>query len=468
MRDAMPHLALPLRLLPSVVGISLVTVSIFPSEPAHAQEPSPTPDAEAAPAPAATNAASPTPAQPPPKPPPKPPVAEKTEAPAALRMTASHFLAEVGRRHPALAVTAADVAVAEARVRGAGLWENPTLSYDREEVFDAGDGLAENTFRVDFPLDVSGRRGLRVESAKRGVEASRMGAKARRVALLSDAMRLYVSALATRERVRVLEDSRQSLGNLLVATAARSSAGDASTYDRARIEIEIDTLDDELRSARGAWARARLELGAMMGKPGTAIEVEDTLQALPGASTARPSDDHPRLAAATSRIAGRESAASAASRGWVPDIVLSGGAKSAPGTDGTAWGYVAGISLSVPLFDRGQAGEEKARAELTRARAERALVAGQIASAGVVAQQERARTQEQLERYERVGLARVEKLRRIAEISYREGEHSVFELIDAHRAHREAQLRLVVLRFRARLSDIDWLEAQGREPGVTP
>ena len=464
MREAMPHLALHPHLLSSVVGVSLVAASVFFSIPVHAQEPSPTPDAEAAPAPAATVAARTTPAQPPPG----PPAAEKPEVPAALRMTASQFLTEVGKRHPALAVTAADVAVAEARVRGAGLWDNPTVSYDREEVFDAGEGLAENTFRVDFPLDVSGRRGLRVESAKRGVEASRMDAKARRVALLSDAMRLYVSTVATRERVRVLEESRQSLWALLVATLARSSAGDASTYDRARIEIELDTLDDELRSARGAWARARLELGAMVGKPGTAIEVEDTLRTVPAAPTAKLSEDHPRLAAATSRIAEQGSAASTASRGWVPDLVLSGGAKSAPGTDGTAWGYVAGISVSVPLFDRGQAGEARARAELGRARAERALVAEQLASGVAVARQEREQTQEQLERYERVGLARVEKLRRIAELSYREGEHSVFQLIDAHRAAREAHLRLVVLRLRARLSDIDWLEAQGREPGVTP
>ncbi len=384
-------------------------------------------------------------------------------------MGARAFLIEVARRHPAMAVTAADIDVARARVRAARLWENPTFSYDREVVFDAGEGSAENIFRVGLPLELSGSRALRVESAEEGVQASRAEATAARVALLSDAMRIYLSASAWRERVRVLDESRKALAKLHASVRARSSAGDASTYDVARIEAELDALDDALMAARGASQQARLQLGAMVGRPGAAIGVVEAPENVP-VSAIGTAAEHPRISAATHRMAQHESAVRAASRGWVPEVVLSGGAKSAPTSagGGTAWGYVAGVSLSVPVFDHGQADEQRARAELGRARAERELIEQRVSTERALAHQERVRAREHLQQFERAGLGRAETLRRIAEVSYREGERNAFELIDAHRAVREARLRLIALRLQAKLSDLDWLQAYGREPGGAP
>jgi outer membrane protein TolC len=50
-------------------------------------------------------------------------------------------------------------------------------------------------------------------------------------------------------------------------------------------------------------------------------------------------------------------------------------------------------------------------------------------------------------------------------VSYQEGERPVFELLDAYRTARGARLRLLELRQRARLAEIDLSRATGQAIG---
>ena len=88
-------------------------------------------------------------------------------------LDAASFLRRVDARHPQAEASAAAVAAAEAEVTAAGTWENPVLSFGREEVFSGDRRYPEHLLRLEAPFEISGRRRLRVAAARLGVRAAR-------------------------------------------------------------------------------------------------------------------------------------------------------------------------------------------------------------------------------------------------------------------------------------------------------
>jgi len=391
------------------------------------------------------------------------------DAPSApQRLSAKQFIERVIQANPRLEIARAQVDAATARERAAGLWDNPALAYDREEVFLSGRGLPENFLSIELPLELSGRRSLRVDSAARGVEAAEAEATATRQALLADAMRIYLTAAAIRDQLVILEESRAALATLRDSIGARTSAGDTSGYDLARIEIELSSLDDLIAETERAQVRTRLKIGALAGRPGEQLDALDALgmEALPAAVDARAAQTaRPQVEAAEHRVAQHDLARDAAARGWIPSLTLTGGAKSAALGQDTAWGYVAGVAVGLPVFDHGQADTDLADAELRRAQASLAVIEQQSASDLAAARDLFALTIEQARSFEREQLPRLQLLMSRAELSYKEGERPVFELLDAHRTAREVRARHVTLLLQARLSHVELLEALDHEPG---
>jgi cobalt-zinc-cadmium efflux system outer membrane protein len=148
----------------------------------------------------------------------------------------------------------------------------------------------------------------------------------------------------------------------------------------------------------------------------------------------------------------------------VPGVVLSGGAKSSTVDDQNAWGYIAGVAVSVPVLDHGQGDAAKAHARLRQAQAEERLIEAQVRSEVTTAHVALVRTLAQDERFDQTQLPRLDRLVRRAQVSYREGERPVFELLDAFRTARAVRLRSLELKRIARRSQLDLWRALGRQP----
>jgi len=396
------------------------------------------------------------------------PATAQKAAPAAQGITATRFIEQVAANNPRLTISEADVDAAAAQVRAAGLWQNPTIAYDREEVFEAGQGMPENFMRLELPIQVSGRRSLMVDSAEKGATAARADAKVERVALIASAMRAYLQAAALREQVSILEQSRGRLVPLRDSVRARASAGDASGYDLTRIEVELSSLDALITDAERDLTKSQLALGLWAGSPGARLDATDELS-VQSLAVVVPTQSSTKNAitieAARARVSQHSLALDAAGRGWVPSLTLTGGARTAPSSGDTAWGYVAGVALTLPIFDLGQADKQMSEAALRRARANLLATEHRTKTRVAMAHESFNQSLQQATTFERDQLPRLEQLLRRAEVSYKEGERPVFELLDAHRTHREVRLRNIQLKLQARLGHVELLEALGQEPG---
>jgi outer membrane protein TolC len=132
---------------------------------------------------------------------------------------------------------------------------------------------------------------------------------------------------------------------------------------------------------------------------------------------------------------------------WFPTLELGGGMKRANnfGAD-SGYGYVVGVSLSIPLFDHGQA--QRAQAEAQRALATaRTEALTRTINAEVQSALATFRTaRQELTRFESQTSGQVEALLAAAQSGYREGQRSIVELLDAQRAQTDvAERRLGLL-----------------------
>jgi cobalt-zinc-cadmium efflux system outer membrane protein len=368
---------------------------------------------------------------------------------AAPAIDEAQLVAELEANDVRRAVVAAKVAAARADVAAAQVRGNPSLSIEREEPFADSTGLPTNYLRLTVPFDVSGSRGRRIAAAETGVRAATRDAARGHFELIVDGLRAFDDAAHARMQVEILTVARESLVRAVEIARQRSKAGAASGYEVQRFELELEGHDDELASAQIELRRARARLAASIGRTGE-LDARATLE-LPAAV--------PALDALLSKAAGRDDLraaqlrgeaatgrAGAADRGWVPAPSLTAGAMTADLGDRTGTGYVAGLALAVPIFDRGQSDRAKAVADRQVADAEARWLARHIPSAVHTAHATLLARIEQARRITAGQLDRLDLILRAAETAFREGNASVVELLDAHRAARAVRLRALELR----------------------
>lgn len=363
------------------------------------------------------------------------------------------------------------VDVARAESIREGLWPNPSLSYSRERIDGTGE-TTEDELWLSQRLEISGRRGLRSSAAERRAEAVREQGRARR-ARVAAAVRLRFYALLR------LQGHRETAGGLvgrleaaLETVSRRESAGDASAYDRRRLERELAGARAHLATLEAGRARAWASLAAMIG------DERDAGAPWPRVAGTLLPDPPPRRRTLVQRLAARPDLVAlervaaaaklegdAASRWWVPAIDLGGGYKSIDLGTERSQGFLAMASITLPVFDRRQDESLRARAEHRRARGERdlALAEARAETRGLWAEAEQ--LQAAARRFRQDTEDASAALVRTAESGYRGGELGVLELLDAYRGARQDADRALDLEFRARRARI---ELELRSGGYAP
>jgi cobalt-zinc-cadmium efflux system outer membrane protein len=364
----------------------------------------------------------------------------------------------------------ADAAVESARADAiaAGVRPDPSVSFEREEVFPDG-GLATHYVRLAVPLEISGRRAARTSAARALIDAAAADRDGACFALSIAALRRFRIAAYERGRVELLRAERAALVQAVEIVRRRAGAGAASGYDLQRIELELAAYDDLIAGAEAQLGTARIELGALVGLPAGAdaagpLELPGEpppLEALLGDAVPARAD----YRAAGARLEGAAALARAAGRAWVPALTMSGGFMAQDVAGGSAAsGYTAGLSLSVPVFDRGQADRARAAAQRRAAEADRRVLEREIPAAIRARHQALAQLLARTRAVRAGQLARLDQLLRSAETAYRDGGGDVVALLDAHSAARDARLRELELRRDARLAELELWLVLGRRP----
>jgi outer membrane protein, heavy metal efflux system len=375
--------------------------------------------------------------------------------PATLTLAEARDLAR--RVSPELTAAREAVAAAAARERQAGAFINPTLSYQREQTGGDGQKNTQSIAALDQPIELGGIRGARVDVARlrRGIAEARAIAAGSQLDF--DVTRAYALAVAADRRATLAEQAANAFARASTVSRARLVEGDVSGYSHRRIQLEAARYAGLLAEASLTRRSARLTLASFLAASvdsltGTDLVLDDSV---PGPSVVLADDSLLSLGArhrAELRVAMLEAEAAAAEsrlvmRERIAVPTLSAGLKNeqVAGSGGFN-GFVAGIALPLPIWDRRQGAIEAASAEERRTVAEaesiRRRIAREIADAAVAFRA----VDEHLAVLRPLLGGESQTALRAAQVAYTEGEISLVEWLDAVRAYQEAEATFASLR----------------------
>jgi len=329
---------------------------------------------------------------------------------------------------------------------------NPAVSYAREGAGFTEFYQVEQSFRAFGLHDSLERVGV---AARESAEAER---DARLWQLRIDAQVALARWRAASERLEAARSVERLVGQLITVLVTREREGEGSRFDRVRSEQELVDAKQLVASAEVDRLAARGAILAML-PPNTALP--EVLQGRPASADAE-SVDALVQKASTNRAdlraldsAGRRFGleAEAAKRAAGPATTVIGGLKRADDSGDTRAGGAIGLSVTLPLFNRGDRDVARWNAERSQIQFERTIlesaIRAEITTAAAILTLRR-----QVTTMARDARASADELVTIADIAYREGEAGILQLLDAYRTRGRAQDRAAAAALDLRLGEI--------------
>jgi cobalt-zinc-cadmium efflux system outer membrane protein len=403
-------------------------------------------------------------------------VAQVPSAPSPVRsaLTLEEALNSALTAHPLIQAARARVDAARGNRRTAGTLPNPVATYSVEDTAFPGQGPitrleTERSAYFTYPLESFFQRQPRMERADWAIQEAEgevVGAH-RRVA--REVTRAFYKVALAQVAVTVAQESRVAVDRLVEYLRARVSQGASPEAELIRAEVERDQTATEVTLAEVELVRARAELQPLLGDASRSL---DSLEvSVPESSTSVPeppaleafmqhASARPELVSARARVAGAQAALAHERKLVVREVGASFGVKRTSGVNS----MIAGVNLSVPLFDTnsgevGRATAQRIAAEQELAWAERA-VAAEVSAAYDVAR----RLSAQLAALRGTFLSRADESSRLTLAAYQEGGATLLQALDASRTLAAARLVYSRAHFAQRESLIDLKVAAGYDP----
>jgi len=344
---------------------------------------------------------------------------------------------------PNIAAAEAGRRAAEAGVRQARRWNNPTLEVTQENFegsgLYAGQDRAETTYALSQPLELGGDRGARRAIAETERDMATLGVGLQRLDIILAVEHAFIEAQAAEAARRVADDRLSVARDLAEAVDRRVRAARDPYMAGSRAQARLAEAEIEAESARRAAISTRQRLASYWG--GAAdfeIEVASFEDVGAEAAIEGPTPDL-ALAIAQEERAGAELRLERARS--IPDVDLQAGLRQFRETDETA--LVVGLSVPLQIWDRNGDNIARARAERERASHQREAYAR-----AVVRQRVLLATEMDTARLEVAGLDRrvipsSEEALRFAQDGYVRGAFSYIDVLEAQRALSEARLRRI-------------------------
>jgi cobalt-zinc-cadmium efflux system outer membrane protein len=365
-----------------------------------------------------------------------------------------------------------------ARGRQAAALPNPLLSIRTERTgtdqAEANQLIAE----IAQPLDVMGVARHRGKAATARAVGSLSAITTVESDLLLEVTAAYLRAVATDRRLALADRTLAAFDRATRISAERLQAGDLSGLAHRRLLLEAARYTAMRAAAALAQRSERLRLGSLIADPDQPLSpnrlvLVDSLPApaLPAEpaealiATALIERSELRELEAKVRAAGGD--VEVERRARIPMVAVTAGLKTERIGSSRHAGFVAGVSVPMPLFDRRASAVAAAEADHRVAAAslehERRAVAREVATAYESLRATVAQRQALEPRLGADARAAVDA----AELAFAEGEIGVTEWLDTIRAYHEAEAMLLTLTTEAALDGARLERAVGRI-GRTP
>ncbi len=396
--------------------------------------------------------------------------------PTAPSFTLADALA-AARNSPVLRAAGGRARSAVGAARQEAAFFNPIAEYRRENI---GAPLPADVFgTVTLGADAYGRRyALRGLVGSVGARAAADSAAAGR-AVVFDVARAYWRAALAVGLLDVAATQQRAVDSLVAIQTRRAREGAIAEGAALRTRLEADRARLATASARADAERGRAELARALALPVDSVPwPTDELDVGAGVTTSDPALEQaslvalavrtrPEVVGARARLDEAERRARAERLGALPGVGATAGYKRTGGYNSG----VAGVFVSLPVFDRNEGARARAEGDRVAAandlRAQEAQVSADVVGA-VRAYEALVRDGPSATRVAATLDARGRDVAAVTAVAYQEGAATLLELLDAVRARGD--VRAAALRWAAdlRLARVELDRSTGRiAPALT-
>ncbi len=374
---------------------------------------------------------------------------QRTQTP----LTIERAVAEAIEHNLPLLAERTNIQIANARLLTARLRPNPVVSASGDHLDLLGTGFneinaagpAEFSLRTDFTLERRGKRQARIEWAQKSISVAELS--------FLDSLRLtvlavrnaFVDVLAARDNLALARENLKTFEQIVSINEARLKAGDLAEVELARSRVAATSHANAVLRAELELSKAQSSLAALLGRP-PGMELgpvegeiekrrpETSLEKL----IERALDERPDLRALKMEQAQAAAETKLQMLEARPDYSLGTEYRRQQGINGKGNSLGFFWSASLPVFNRNQGEIARARLQEKQIEIRRRALELEIRVEVEQAYKSLDSAQTRLQTMERDLLAQARAARDITEYSYRRGEATLVELLDAQRAFNEA------------------------------
>jgi outer membrane protein, heavy metal efflux system len=326
----------------------------------------------------------------------------------------------------------------------AALRPNPSMNFLAEQLKPGGSQQdAQYTVNVGQPIELGGKRGRRIDSAKAATQVAGYQLEDIRRQVTLQVKSAFAGALIAREQLALAQENIKTLDDTERIQRLRAEKGDISELELLRIQVQRFTFERDAADARQALVAAKIALRTAAGAQAIAEDFEvvgelgfKEVSLDKSALMRRAMDNRPDLRAAEAdRERARAEHRLARANAWwdiTPQIEY-----QRIGPDNTI-GF--GFSLPIRIFDRNQGEIARTQAEIDRVDAVREATALQLLAALDTDRQTALTQRERVVSLRDVYLPKATRARDTVEFAYRRGGQSLLDFLDAQRSYRETAL----------------------------
>ncbi len=358
-----------------------------------------------------------------------------------------------------------EVRAREAQALQAGLWPNPSLGTETEDLSTEdpiGDFTgSEQMVQVSQPIELWGRPGKRRDVAEEERDLAGWDYEAARLDVVSQTTQAFVGLVAAEQRVQLARELVHLSEEVFQTVSRQVETGEVSPVEKQRARVPLSQARIRLRRAEEARAAARKTLSGQWGRSDTTAfaEVEGKfgpVRPVPSLDSVESAlDRNPALARQQDEIEQARAVVSLEKSDRLPVPAVTVGWQrfgGRTGSDRTA--LKAGVSLPLPLWDRNQGAVQRARFRLERARRQREAARVRLDTTLSKAYRSLVSAQNEAQTIAEETLPAAQSAFESVRQGYRQGKFDYLEVLDAQRTLfgvRRQQIQALSRYYQARV-----------------
>jgi outer membrane protein, heavy metal efflux system len=333
------------------------------------------------------------------------------------------------QNNPTFRQSAANIQAAEGRKKQSGLYPNPTVGYQGEQIRGGSFHGGEQGFFVQQDIVLGGKLGLNRKIFDQELKQAETEAEEQKLRVVTNVRMSYIQALAAQQTLELRHNLSKLADDAVETSHQLANVGQADAPDVLESEVEAQQAQLAVTMAEQNQQRVWKALAAVVGNPRLPLmnlegRLEDTLPVNADELVEKIVTESPAVRIAELGVKRAEAALARAKREPIPDLQLRAGMQQNGEllSDGRSVGLqgFADVGVRIPIFNRNQGNIATAKADAERARreVERVKLVLRERSASVV--QSYTFSQAAVDRYKSQMIPRAQKAYEMYTKKYRE------------------------------------------------